>query len=61
MSETPDDWAGAQTERIMMVWYRKLDLAREPRPNTRAYNAAYEAVYEILREQERIGAIEVRT
>lgn len=50
--ETPNDPAGATTELIMAAWLRRLQERKEPKPTTAAYNAAYEACYAILSNQE---------
>lgn len=48
MSETPDNAAGRATEEAMAQWIGRLERIKEPRPNTATYNAAYEAVYDVL-------------
>jgi hypothetical protein len=46
--DTPNDWAGSVTEDIMSRWLIRLAQRGEKRPETPTYNAAYEAVHEVL-------------
>lgn len=54
--ETPNNLAGRMTELAMARWLGKLDrmIPKEPRPSTTIYNAAYEAVYDTLRDLETV-------
>ena len=49
--QTPDGWAGRKTEEIMADWLRRLTERKEPKPTTGTYNAAYEAVLNVLSQQ----------
>jgi len=51
--QTPQTEAGRLTERIMMQWLHNLTQCREPQPSVKVYNAAYEAVLEVLDEEMR--------
>lgn len=49
--QTPDTRAGHATEAIMAAWLNRLQQRRLPEPKTAEYNAAYEAVLEVLRKE----------
>lgn len=51
--EISREWYGPVTEQIMGRWLARLEQRKEPRPNTATYNAAYEAVEEVLQTLKR--------
>lgn len=48
--ETPKGFEGEFVEAFTAKWMGKLAARREPKPNTATYNAAYEAVCDLVRE-----------
>lgn len=46
--KTPDTKAGRWTEEIMAAWLKRLEGRKEPLPSPGTYNAAFEAVMEVL-------------